>query len=50
MPFSRSASLRAPARTQTPTAADSSPGMASVTMRNPLERVVRLTVNARSVP
>ena len=40
MPFCSSTSWRPPASTQTPIVADFSPGISSVTMRNPFGRVV----------
>ena len=44
MPFCSSRSCRPPAVTQMPALADCRPGMASVTMRKPLGRVVRRVV------
>ena len=39
MPFSSALSWRAPASTQTPSEAEASPGIRSVTMRKPFGRV-----------
>ena len=48
IPFWSARSCRPPAVTQMPADADRRPGMFSVTMRKPLERVVIFRLNARS--
>jgi len=50
MPFWSSVSCRPPASTQMPIEADCSPGIRSVAMRKPLDRVCSWTLTVRSSP